>query len=118
MDIDRVASSDAVRAKSTAEIFIENLEINKSIVEFKHKLYDFSGRDLVEVINQTSNDINNLMIFGHNYALTAFVNTYGDMFIDNVPTSGVVIIEFSINDWKNLNKGKTTHTIFPRDLKY
>jgi phosphohistidine phosphatase len=57
------------------------------------------------------------MVFGHNHAITAFVNAYGSVYIDNVPTCGVVIIDFDINNWKDLNKGKTVKTLFPRDLK-
>ncbi|WP_299554301.1 histidine phosphatase family protein [Seonamhaeicola sp.] len=117
LNIDKVLSSDAVRAKTTAAIFIENLNIDKSMVELRHSLYDFAGRDLVNVIKNCDPSINCLMIFGHNHALTSFANTYGDTYIDNVTTSGVVIIEFDINNWQNLNKGKTIEAIFPRDLK-
>ena len=57
------------------------------------------------------------MLFGHNYAITAFVNTYGDKYIDNVPTSGLVAIEFDMDHWNELKPGKTLITLFPRDLK-
>jgi phosphohistidine phosphatase len=84
---------------------------------YNHELYDFSGENLIKVLKSVDNSINNLMVFGHNHAITHFVNTYGDTFIDNVPTCGVVIIEFDIENWKNLKSGKTTKTLFPRDLK-
>ena len=116
-NLDMVLSSDSIRTKTTANIFISNLKIDKSIVHFSNKLYDFSGRNLIEVICNCENKINSLMIFGHNHAITAFVNTYGDTHIDNVPTCGVVIIEFKIDNWKCLNKGKTVKTLFPRDLR-
>lgn len=115
---DLAISSDAVRAKTTAEIFISNLNIDQNIIQFNHNLYDFSGADLLSVIKSCNDNIKNLMVFGHNNALTAFVNSYGDKFIDNVPTSGVVGIAFEIQKWSNLKPGKTYTTIFPRDLKY
>ena len=77
----------------------------------------FQGENLLQVIKNCDDTVNNLMVFGHNHAITAFVNTYGDKFIDNVPTCGVVIIEFNINNWKDLKKGKTVKTLFPKDLK-
>ena len=117
LNIDLVLSSDAMRAKTTANIFISNLDIDTSMVHLNHELYDFSGTNLIEVIKACDDSINTLMLFGHNHAITAFVNTYGDSYIDNVPTSGVVVIEFDIINWKNLNKGKTIQTLFPRDLK-
>lgn len=112
-----VLCSDAVRTKLTAEIFISTLNIDNSIVYYNHELYDFSGSDLVKTIKSCDDSIDTLMIFGHNYAITAFVNTYGDSYIDNVPTSGVVVIQFDIKQWCDLNHGKTLYTLFPRDLK-
>lgn len=117
LDVDLVLSSDAMRTKSTASIFISNLNINEEIFTLNHDLYDFSGENLVKTIKQCHDKINCLMVFGHNHAITTFVNTFGDKYIDNVPTCGVVIIEFEINSWKNLNQGKTLKTVFPRDFK-
>ena len=117
LNIDLVLSSDAMRAKTTANIFISNLNIDRSIVHLNHELYDFSGTNLIEVIKACDDSVNTLMLFGHNHAITAFVNTYGDSYIDNVPTSGVVVIEFEIINWVKLNTGKTIQTLFPRDLK-
>lgn len=117
LNIDLVLSSDAMRAKTTANIFISNLNIDRSIVHLNHELYDFSGTNLIEVIKACDDSVNTLMLFGHNHAITAFVNTYGNSYIDNVPTSGVVVIEFDIINWKKLNNGNTIQTLFPRDLK-
>ena len=114
---DLLISSDANRAKTTANIFIETLNISSKIVRYNHSLYDFSGRNLVEVIKNCDESVNHLWVFGHNHAITYFVNTYGNVYIDNVPTCGIVQIEFDINDWKNLKKGKTLMTLFPRNLK-
>ena len=115
--IDFVMCSDAMRTKTTANIFVSNLNIDENIAHLNSTLYDFSGDDFIEVIKGCDDSINNLMVFGHNHAITAFVNTYGDSYIDNVPTCGVVIIEFDIKNWKDLKSGKTIKTVFPRDLK-
>ncbi|SFD40802.1 SixA phosphatase family protein [Algibacter pectinivorans] len=115
--IDLVICSDAQRTKLTAEIFISNLGIDKNLVKFNADLYDFSGENLVQVIKNVQDSISNLMVFGHNHAITAFVNTFGTKYIDNVPTSGVVIIEFDIENWSALKPGKTLKSLFPRDLK-
>ena len=112
-----IISSDAKRTKTTAQIFMANLNIEEGSLTFNHDLYDFSGEKLIQVIKNCDDSINNLMIFGHNYALTSFVNTFGSEYIENVPTSGVVIIQFNIENWKALKKGETLKTIFPRDFK-
>lgn len=117
LDIDSVMISDATRTKLTADIILPKLKVQEDIVFFSHKLYDFSGSDLLEVIKSCKRSIDTLMIFGHNHAITAFVNTFGDTYIDNVPTCGVVIIEFNINKWSALCPGKTLKTIYPRNLR-
>lgn len=112
-----ILSSDAKRAKSTAEIFIKTLNCQHVDFQLNNKLYDFSGNDLIEVINNCDDTVSNLMIFGHNFAITSFVNMYGSLPFDNVPTSGLVSINFDIDNWKNLVPGKTVFKIFPKDLK-
>ena len=117
LNIDFVLCSDAVRTRMTSEIFISELNINPEIVKLNHDLYDFSGNDLIRTIKSCDTTVNTLMVFGHNHAITDFVNTYGSTFIDNVPTSGVVIIEFDIDNWKALKPGITQNTFFPRNFK-
>jgi phosphohistidine phosphatase len=56
------------------------------------------------------------MIFGHNHAFTSIVNTFGNSYIENVPTSGLVMLEFNINNWQDLTHGKTALILFPKDL--
>ncbi|MDO7173607.1 SixA phosphatase family protein [Mariniflexile sp. AS56] len=117
MNIDTVLCSDAVRTKTTADIFFKNLKIDQSLMKLDDELYDFSGNNLIRVIKRCPDSVNHLMIFCHNHAITSFVNTYGDKYIENVPTCGVVSIEFAIENWKELTKGKTVSTLFPRDLR-
>jgi phosphohistidine phosphatase len=114
---DLVLSSDAVRAKTTAELFIANLELNSIDFLLVKNLYDFSGNGLMNVIKSCNDSIDKLMVFGHNYAITNFVNAYGSKVIDNVPTCGYVEIHFEINSWEKLKKGVTVKTVFPKDLK-
>ena len=112
-----VISSDAMRAKTTAMIFAKNLGINEDDIVLNHQLYDFSGRDLTEVISNCDDIIHTLMVFGHNHAMTAFVNTYGDEYTGNVATSGFTHIKFDIDTWKDLKQGKTIQTLYPKQLK-
>jgi phosphohistidine phosphatase len=114
---DKILSSTAKRAKKTAEIFINNMNISNNRISLDENLYDFSGENLIKTIKTVENDINILMIFGHNHALTYFVNTFGDRYIENVPTSGLVIIDFQIDSWQYIMKGHTNHIMFPRDFR-
>tara|TARA_R110002012_G_scaffold81945_1_gene207285 strand:+ start:4459 stop:4947 length:489 start_codon:yes stop_codon:yes gene_type:complete len=114
---DLLLSSNAVRAQSTAEIFIKSLNIPSNVCHFNHELYDFSGEHLTFHIKNCPNQINNLIVFGHNDAITNFVNLFGNKNIENVPTCGVVSITFDTHFWNDIELGNTTLTIFPKDLK-
>nr|WP_321222722.1 histidine phosphatase family protein [uncultured Psychroserpens sp.] len=117
LEMDWVFSSPANRALSTCKIFIKNLNIYTDILTIEEDLYDFGGEHVINFIKNLDENYQNVMIFGHNHAFTSICNIFGDMFVDNLPTSGLVVIDFSIDSWKDVNKGKTRFTIFPRDLK-
>ncbi|APX99971.1 SixA phosphatase family protein [Lacinutrix venerupis] len=109
--------SAAERTKLTSEIFIKNLGLANVKIEYSKQLYDFSGESLLQFIESINDSFGKVMIFGHNYALTNFVNNYGDIKVENVTTSGFVKINFEIDSWKNLNRGKTEKIVFPKHLK-
>lgn len=114
---DAIFSSPAKRARKTCKIFLENLNFPTSSMRVEEDIYDFGGTQLINFIKSLDNELQNIMIFGHNHALTSIANTFGTKYIDNVPTAGLVKLSFDIDNWKNLKKGVTTLTIFPRDLK-
>lgn len=116
LPVDRqIWSSAAKRASDTALLFIENWKLNPGEIQFSERLYTFDGHKLEAQIKQCPNTHNNLILFGHNHAITDFVNKFGDIFIDNVPTAGLVSIIFDTDRWDTIDKGKTDKILFPRD---
>jgi phosphohistidine phosphatase len=110
-------SSSAKRAAETALIFAQNISFPIESIHFKDELYTFDELKLEKVVKSCPNSYDNLILFGHNEAVTNFVNKFGNIFIDNVSTSGFVSLAFETNDWNNLENGKTLKVIFPKDLK-
>ncbi|GEC79990.1 SixA phosphatase family protein [Flavobacterium aquatile] len=111
-----VWSSYAKRAHKTAILFLENWGWNVSKIEIIKELYTFDSAELEQIVKSCQNDCNNLILFGHNNAITDFVNKFGDVFIDNVPTAGFVSIDFDTDSWSKISKGKTIEIIVPRDI--
>jgi len=114
---EKIISSDATRALSTAQYFKESFNILDDDFYTKHELYDFSGQNVMQVIKSLDDSYDRIMIVGHNHAFTSVANMLGNKYIDNLPTCGFVAIEFDVESWQEINKGKTTKTVFPRDLK-
>lgn len=110
-------SSSAARASETALIFAQNISYPIESIVYKDDLYTFDDKQLEKVIKSCDNSLESVILFGHNEAITNFVNKFGDVFIENVPTSGFVSLQFDSESWDNINKGKTHKTIFPKDLK-
>ncbi len=112
-----IFSSNATRAILTSKVFEKVLNLDKNLIQYENDLYTFDSSDLEKFIKSIDNNLDNVLIFGHNGAITDFVNKFGDIYIDNVPTSGLVSINFEIDNWKNIKKGKTIKTLFPKELR-
>jgi len=113
----KIISSDAVRALSTANFFKDAFGMADSDFSTNHNLYDFSGQSVFDIIKNLPNDLDRVMIVGHNHAFTSIANMLGNTYIDNVPTCGFVHLEFEEDHWKDITTGKTILTVFPRHLK-
>ncbi len=109
-------SSTAKRTHDTAKIFNEVLNIPQELTVLKQDLYTFDVSSLAKSISKCENSVPSLIIFGHNNAITDFVNKFGNKYIENVPTSGVVILEFEGESWDVIKNGRVIETLFPKDL--
>lgn len=112
-----VFSSPAKRALETCNIFLKNADFSYENVSISPEIYDFGGHNLIGFVKSLDDKFKHVMIFGHNYAMTYFINTYGNKPMDNLSTSGLAIIEFDINTWKDLKPGKTIKILLPKDLQ-
>ena len=113
----KIITSDAVRALSTAIYFKEAFDLSERKFETHHSLYDFSGQNVINIIKNLPNSLDRIMIVGHNHAFTSIANMLGNKFIDNVPTCGFVQLEFEADKWDEITTGKTVMTLFPKELK-
>ncbi len=113
----RIITSDANRAHSTALYFKEALGVSDKKFIKNHDLYDFGGQNVMVTIKSLKNKWHTVMIVGHNHAFTSIVNMLGNKYIENFPTCGFVMLQFDVDSWSDIKTGKTIKTIFPRDLQ-
>ena len=114
---DLVVSSPAKRAVDICRIFIKKMDISTDILQINPIIYDFSGGKTSDFISSLDDSCQNVMLFGHNHAFTALANLYGNKIIENLPTSGLVVISFNIESWKDVEVGITELIIFPKQLR-
>ena len=110
-----IISSDAVRAKKTSYAIAKELNYEKENIVLTDEIYEASSLELLNQIKQFSQDFNSIMLFGHNPSLTSMHNYLTNHYIDNIPTCGIVGIEFQ-NQWANITEGsgKFLFFIYPK----
>lgn len=112
-----IVSSPAVRAISTAFIFARALNIAANTVLIRPSIYESSVSVLKTVITEFPVATNSVVLFGHNPGITNLSNELNDdLFFDNVPTCGIIQIQFEVNTWQDVPKatGKLALHKFPK----
>ena len=117
--LDLIISSHAVRAHETAKIIANALHYPVDKIVISRNIYFGYPDSYFDVFYDLSDEVDSLMLVGHNPGFTTFANYFLDNRIDNLPTSGVVCIAFDMNSWESIHdsKRKTKFVISPRNLK-
>ena len=114
---DKILSSPAVRALTTATIIVRELGISPSKVVQDERLYLASAKDLLKVVHELGGTAQHLMIFGHNPGITEFADQLSrERSIDNMPTCAMYTVQFNISDWCELewSTGEEAEFDYPR----
>ena len=98
-----IYSSPANRALHTAIIMARVMEIPEEKIVVKRGLYLAYQGDIKNILNITPKNISRLAIFGHNPSFTSLANRFLKEPLDNLPTSGVVVISFDTESWKDIS---------------
>jgi len=88
---DLILSSPAKRAKITAKHYHEALG---GKLDYDERIYEASLMSLIYLVQEAFENVDSLMIVGHNPGLTMLNDRVSDKSIYNIPTAAVVAIEF------------------------
>jgi phosphohistidine phosphatase len=115
---DKIISSPAVRALTTASIIVRELGVSASSFVQDERVYLASPKALLQVVHELGGDVKHLMVVGHNPGLTEFADRLSaERDIDNMPTCAIYTIEFDITAWKDLawNSGVNGELDYPKN---
>ena len=106
LELDAIVSSPANRALTTAKLLAEELDFPQEKITEDDGAYHAAGSGLVELIRAFTDNFKCIMLVGHNPGFTDLANYLKepDYYIGNVPTCGVVAIEFAVNHWIDVSK--------------
>ena len=100
---DSIISSPAARAYTTAEIMAQTLHGSTHALKTIDDIYEAHTQALLGLINNVSDHQHILMLVGHNPSITNLANTLTHQFIENIPTCGVLTIDFDVDGWQQIN---------------
>ena len=100
--VDRVISSSAARALVTAELVTGEMGLPWDEIQVEDDLYHATEFEILELIQEQDDYLDGLMLFGHNPGMTYLVNDLSDLDLENLPTCGVVILQFDVEHWSDI----------------
>lgn len=116
--IDHLISSPAVRAFSTCQVFAQELNYPEEKITKEEGIYGASAASMLQQINQFKNEWNSVCIFGHNPTFTNLAEQLCSIYIGNLPTCGIVGIEFGVDSWEAVSFGSGTQVYFDYPKKH
>jgi len=102
---DVIYSSNAERAKQTAELFGKALQ-RENVIRFEPFLYyDYTTQDFFDFINQWSDEYETIMVIGHNPTLTTMAFRLDSSILHTMNPCTILLIECKAECWSKIEVG-------------
>ena len=102
---DLIITSHAVRAWTTAEEYARRLGYPVDQLQVDPALYAATSASLLTMVRGLAPYLGRVLLVGHNPECTAFANLLGELDLANVPTGGIVGLEFHTRAWQEVRPG-------------
>ena len=103
--LDLMVSSRATRAITTARVIAEKIGYATSKIVENETIYASRWSGLMGVVQDLPNELDTVMLVGHNPGFTELAEDLTGARIDNMPTCAVVCADFDVTSWCDLAKG-------------
>ena len=117
-EIELMVTSPANRAISTCEYFAEAFEYDHGLIEEAHSMYHADHGTLLTIIDNMPDSFDKVMIFGHNPGFTNLANVLTGDTLGNIPTCGMVKINFDVDSWQAVSPGSGELEYFDYPKRY
>jgi phosphohistidine phosphatase len=104
VSVDLIMSSSAVRALSTATLVAKELEYDVDKIAIEEDVYRADKRELLETIKNIPNQFDKVLLLAHNPTITDLANILSPELIPDIPTAGVVALQFACSTWREIAK--------------
>jgi len=107
-----IISSPAKRAFKTATLIAPELGYEEKNIRIDMSLYGANAQQIHQLLLGLESGLNKVMLIGHNPAFTLAVSYFTGEEIDNLPTCGMVRIDFHSQRWELIKAGKGKLKLF------
>ncbi len=115
---DIILSSPALRAKKTAQKIAKELGYPVQKIKWRKGIYEATESHLLAILQSVKKELKTVMMVGHNPEFTQFSNMLCDSYIYNIPTSGVVCIQFDVEKWSEVSEKSGELLFFDYPKRY
>lgn len=109
---DKIVTSPAIRAIHSATIFARTLGFQYQEIAIIEEIYNAEPNTILDIIKQTSNDVNSLMLFGHNPTFSDVAKYFLGNEIDSMPTTSIVGLKFNTKTWQEIENLEPIESFF------
>ncbi|MGE4474090.1 MULTISPECIES: SixA phosphatase family protein [Stutzerimonas] len=112
----RLLCSTAARAQATARPLAEAMGYPPAAIDYQARLYACTPDALLAVIGEQPDDLQSLMLVGHNPELTELATRLGAG-IEHMPTCAVVELVFASGRWAGIESQAPVQRLFHRPTR-
>lgn len=115
--IELIISSPALRALTTARVIADHLGYPGENIREESAIYRAGVSDLLSIVNTLEDDVDRVLMFGHNPGFTDFCDYLTGSGILNIPTCGICKITFDTGSWSEISAhtGTLDYFDFPKN---
>jgi len=115
---DLFIASPSKRTKQTAKPFLKIFDFTSDQIDYNRSIYHGDPSDYADALSELDDELDYIVLFGHNPAITEIANLVSKEYIPNVPTCGILLIELKIQKWEDVSwyNGKLITSYFPKSV--
>lgn len=112
-----IMHSTAMRARQTAEIMAVKLELSQAYTVEDQELYTFNAFELIEQIRALPDDVDSILIVGHNPAIENAAYALATNKLVPFKTAEAALFKFNTENWQTISpKNCVEHKFFNQPL--
>jgi phosphohistidine phosphatase len=110
--IDQFVSSPALRARTTAELFVAEYGRKLKEILFVSSLYHADSDIFNEVVSKLDDTYDHVALFSHNPGITDFAGSLTSAQISHMPTGSVFAVTAPVDSWKDFSSVEKSFLFF------